>query len=409
MNAAILTIGDELLGGFVHDTNSVWLAQELRKSGVAVRGKMTVGDTRTEIVAALGRWDGEVDLVVVTGGLGPTHDDVTKLACCDYFRSELIFDEEYWETLVARFTSRGYEIPENNRTQAEIPDKCEILPNPAGSALGMKFLTSQTTFVVLPGVPEEMRAIAIQSLLPTLDADPIAVRTLHTIGSYESALAKRLAKIVAQPEGVRIAFLPDLGSVDIRVEALSAGDQGAGRVNSVVKQIEQELGDLIYGYDEETLPAVIGRELGTRGQTVAVAESCSGGLVASMLTDVPGSSATFLGGVVAYSDKVKAEQLGVSEDALAEQGAVSEKVAGDMAQGVRRLLHADWGLATTGIAGPGGGSAEKPVGLVYLAVAGRSRTIVRAANLVSDDRRRHKKASTLAVLDLLRRELTVHG
>lgn len=408
MKSAILTIGDEIVAGFSVDTNSVWLAQELLKRGISVVAKKSVGDDLEAILEVLKEWDGRFDLVISTGGLGPTHDDVTKTAFCRYFDSELMFDEDYWNALVERFRKRGYEIPANNRSQAEIPIKAVTFPNPVGSALGLKFSSQSTSFYVLPGVPREMKAIMTEHLLPELGSgEAVSIVTLRTTGIIESALAEKLKPVASELEGVLIAYLPAYTGVDLRLRGLQTGQRGKEQVEAAAAMIEAKLGELVYGRDDEKLEAVVGQLLKERQETLAIAESCSGGLTSSRITDIPGSSDYMLGAVVAYSNESKIAILKVKSETLERNGAVSEPTAKEMAEGVRSVFNAHWGIATTGISGPSGGTSEKPVGLVYLAVAGPQRTVAKEANLVPH-RLPHKAATAQAALNLLRLEM-LHG
>ncbi len=409
MKAGILTIGDEIVAGFSVDTNSVWLAQELLRKGIVVATKASVGDDLKAIEGVLARWDRELELVITTGGLGPTHDDVTKTAFCRYFNSDLQFDEEYWEVLVKRFQKRGFEIPASNRSQAEIPVKAEALPNSVGTAPGLKFQSGTTTFFVLPGVPTEMKAIMTDHLLPTLDdGEVVSWVTIRTTGIFESALAARLEPLVSSLKDVQVAYLPAYTGVDIRLRSATTGDKGRRIIESAAGKIETLLGDLTYGRDDATLEGVVGRLLAERQETLALAESCSGGLTASRVTDVPGSSAYMLGAVVAYGNAAKVDQLGVKPETLKAHGAVSEAAAREMAEGVKSVFGAHWGVATTGISGPTGGTPEKPIGLAYLAVAGPQRTVAKEARLVPH-RLPHKAATAQAALNLLRLEIMHHA
>ncbi len=409
IKAGLLTIGDELISGFTVDTNAVWLSKELHRRGVSVTMKASVGDETGAIEAILNQWDGKYDWVITTGGLGPTHDDITKLAFCNYFDSETRFDEGYWHELVERFKARGYDIPDNNRSQAEIPTKAEFIANPVGTAPGLKFVSQGTTFIVLPGVPREMKAIMTDHVLPGLEGHaPIAWLTLHTIGIFESALAEMLEPVMTGLTGVHLAYLPSYSGVDLRLRGLETGGAGRVRVDEAAAKLEALLGEQVYGRDSDSLASVVGQLLLKGKETVALAESCSGGLTASHMTDVPGSSAYFLGGVVAYSNGAKVSQLGVNPATLETHGAVSEQTARELAEGVKTAFDATWGVATTGIAGPSGGSDEKPVGLVYLAVAGPDGTHVKKARLVPE-RLPHKSATAQAALNLLRLELLRHG
>ena len=405
MKAGILTIGDEIVNGFSVDTNSVWLAQELLKRGITVVTKVSVGDDLDAIEEVLARWDGQLELVITTGGLGPTHDDVTKTAFCRYFNSELQLDEDYWAVLIERFRKRGYDIPASNRSQAEIPTRAKAIPNPVGTAPGLKFQSDATTFYVLPGVPTEMKAIMSDHLLPTLGGgEAVSWVTIRTTGIIESALVTRLEPLVSKLKDVQVAYLPGYTGVDIRLRAVAVGDGGRERVESATDELEALLGDVVYGRNDATLERVVGRLLVERQETLALAESCSGGLAASRITDIPGSSAYMLGAVVAYSNAAKTGQLGVRPATLKAHGAVSEVTAREMAEGVRSVFGAHWGVAATGISGPTGGTPEKPVGLVFLAVAGTQRTVAKEARLVPH-RLPHKAATAQAALNLLRLEI----
>ncbi|MCH8327460.1 MAG: CinA family nicotinamide mononucleotide deamidase-related protein, partial [Candidatus Marinimicrobia bacterium] len=394
-------------GGAVVDTNSAWLSRQLSSRGVFVTHKATVGDTREDIIAVLAAWDGQHDMVLITGGLGPTHDDVTKAALCDYFGSGLTFNEQYWEELVERFKKRGLDIPDNNKTQAQLPDLCETLANSVGTALGMKFTSEKTIFISLPGVPAEMKAIVSEHVLPAIGGEPIAETTLRVTGLSESALSTQLDAIISAAQGVTIGILPSLISTDLRIVAQEPGSAGADAVADVVDRMAELLGDKVFARNGQTMQETVGALLKGRGETVALAESCSGGLAASWLTDVPGSSDYFLGAVVAYSDAVKQSALGVSAQTLSAHGAVSEQVALEMAGGIRLAMGATWGVATTGISGPDGGSAQKPVGLVHIAVAGIKRSEARKFQLVPR-RLDHKQMTAQAALNLLRLELLSH-
>lgn len=408
MKAGILTIGEEILAGFTVDTNSAWLSKELLKRGITVTQKATVGDDQHAIMDVLKRWDGELDLVLATGGLGPTHDDITKKAFCTYFESELRFDEAYWISLEDRFKKRGYRIPANNRSQAEIPMKADVIHNPVGTAPGLIFHSEQTNFIVLPGVPTEMKAIISGSDIAEIKGtEAISITTLRTTGIFESALSEKLGPLVSGMLDVQVAYLPSYIGVDLRIRGSAIGDKGREAVEAAVASIEVEIGEYVYGHDDTLMEDLVGRLLEKRGETVAVTESCSGGLIASRITDVAGSSAYFHGAVVAYSNESKVSRLGVESSTLEEFGAVSEPTAREMAEGVRKLFGVDWGISTTGISGPSGGTPEKPVGLAYFAVAGAQRTVVQESKLIPH-RLPHKLATTQMALNLLRLELLHH-
>jgi nicotinamide-nucleotide amidase len=411
MTAILLTVGDELLIGQVVNTNAAWLGEQLGLAGVAVTRMETVGDDEGVIRRALDRAFEEAGLVVVTGGLGPTHDDVTKKAVAEAFGRPLVFDPALMAEVEARFAARGRPTRPAHRAFAEVPEGFEVLPNPRGMAPGLWGERGDgRVVVVMPGVPYEMEAITTAHVLPRLRARAggavVLHRTLLTTGEGETALAERLGDLSdVLTDGVTLAFLPALGVVRLRLTARGA-DRAAVQeaVERRAARLRHDLGDLVFGEDDETLEGVVGAILAGRGLTLAVAESCTGGAVAARLTRVPGASRYFVGGVVAYGNAVKTALLGVDEAVLRTHGAVSEPAVRQMVEGVRAALGADLGLATTGVAGPGGGTPEKPVGTVWLGYADAAGT--RAVRLqLTTDRAVNVGLSTTAALNLVRRQL----
>lgn len=408
MKTALLTIGNELLGGFTIDTNAAWLGQALLAGGAEVAFKVSVGDSTDDIGTMLGELDGLYELIITTGGLGPTSDDITKGAVCQYFESEIKFDEAYWQVLIDRFAKRGFTITDNNRSQAEIPVKATILPNPVGTAPGLKFISDQkSTFIILPGVPREMKAIINEHVLPMLPGVGRPYITLHTAGIIESALAERVEPILAGL-AVGVAYLPDYTGVDLRLTSSAVGFKGQSDLDAAVSAIRGQFDPYIWGIDDETLSGVVGQALRDRGDTIGVAESCSGGLLGSTIINEPGSSNYFMGSIVAYSDKSKIELLEVGPDKIKLHGAVSEEIAMEMATGAKKAFDTQWSIGTTGLSGPDGGSDEKPIGLVYIAVAGPNRIKAKKYRLVPD-RLHHKRATVAAALNMLRKEIQHHG
>lgn len=418
MQAVILTVGDELLIGQVVNTNAARLGEQLGLVGVTVARMETVGDDGGAIRRALERAFEDAALVVVTGGLGPTHDDVTKKVVAEAFGRTLVFRPEVLAEVEAKFAARGRPFPPSNRVLAEVPDGFEALPNPKGTAPGLwgerEAAGRRQAVVVVPGVPHEMDAIMEEAVLPRLRAHPdvgtVLHRTLHTVGEGESAIAERLGDLAdLLPDGMTLAFLPAFGTVRLRLTvrgpdrtaAQAALDRSAARVR-------RNLGDLVFGEDSQTLEGVVGELLGARGLTLATAESCTGGDVAARITSAPGASRHFLGGVVAYGNNVKTDVLGVDPEAIHTHGAVSEVVVRQMAEGTRKVLGAAVAVATTGIAGPGGGTPEKPVGLVWLGYADADGT--RAVRLqLTKDRAHNVALATTAALNLVRRQLLRKG
>lgn len=413
MRARLLTIGDEILVGQVVDTNAAWLGEVLTGIGIRVERADTVGDDLPAIVELLRDGLERADLVVVTGGLGPTHDDVTKAAVMQVYGVGSRFDEEVFGHVKARFERRGLAMAASNRAQAEIPLGFDALPNPVGTAPGL-WRDADAGFgilVVMPGVPHEMKTITDGSVVPRLSAlsgrGVIVQRTLLTTGIGESALQERIAPIDhLLSTDASLAYLPSIHGVRLRVTGRGRDpESAAAHVEALVRHVTERAGRWVYGEGRDTLEAVVGRMLADRGATVAVAESCTGGLVSHRLTNVAGASQWVRGGVVAYHNEIKGDTLGVPADVLEAHGAVSRETAMAMAAGIRRVAGSDYGLSTTGIMGPGGGTADKPVGTVWIAVALPDGQ-VRAVRLrLGTDRIRNKERAATGAVDLLRRAL----
>ena len=413
MTGHLLTVGDEILLGQIVDTNAAWLGERLAAAGVDLRRSETVGDDEAEIVAALERAYGSgVGVVVVTGGLGPTHDDVTKAAVARVFGRELEFRPEVLAQIEARYETRGRTMPAIGRVMAEVPAGFDALPNPRGSAPGLwgeRTAGGRRQIVaVMPGVPHEMTAISEASVLPRLlgrQDGVVLSRTLLTVGKGESDLSGLIAETAdALPDGLRLAYLPGTGSVRLRVTARGADRDAAQRdMDQAIDAIKETLGTLVFGEGTTTLEAVLLDLLADRGLTLATAESCTGGAVSARLTAIPGASRAMRGGVVAYSNEAKQDLLGVDQATIDAEGAVSEAVARQMAAGARARLAADVGVAVTGIAGPTGGTPDKPVGTVWLAYDdGEAARSVRLQ--LTPNREVNIALSTTAALDLVRRQ-----
>lgn len=415
MKAEILTIGDELLIGQVLNTNAAWIGEQLGLAGAEVSRVVTVGDDDATLQRELRQAVREVDLVIATGGLGPTHDDVTKKAVAAFFDAELHFDPEVYRTQVEeRFARRGRTPAESNRTQAMIPEGFEVLPNPRGTAPGLWHVGEvdrrEVMVAVLPGVPHEMRGLMEEEVLPRVrrrrDLHAIAHRTLLTTGIGESDLQERIgAASDLLDSSLRLAYLP--GTTGVRLRLSAYGDDVAAvenKLDRLEQRLRQRIGRYIYGMDGDELPGVVGRMLRERGLTIGLAESCTGGHVVNLLTDIPGASSYVLGGVTAYCNSVKVNLLGVDEEVLEREGAVCEEVALQMAHGARRCLDTDIGVSTTGIAGPTGGTPDKPVGTVWIAYADADGATSRLLRL-TDQRVLNKELTAAAVLDLVRRQL----
>ena len=379
ITAEVLSIGDELLIGQTMNTNAGWMGAELGLIGIRPMRTRVIGDDKAEILEALRNC--VADVVLITGGLGPTKDDITKHTLCEFFQTRLVRHADIEQRIMDMFLRMGRlasEMLEVNRAQADLPEACTVLPNTRGTASGMWFERDGRVFVSMPGVPYEMRGIMTDLVLPKLCEHfkpPVIVhRTILTAGQGESHLAQRIESWEdgLSREGIKLAYLPSPGMVKLRLSAYANADavEARQRVDQQAAALYKLVPELIFGEGDITLEKAVGRILKERGQTLALAESCTGGYLSHLITSVPGSSAYYIGGVVSYANAVKMEELGIPSDMLELNGAVSQPVVERMAQGVRAALKSDWAIATTGIAGPDGGTPDKPVGTVWLAVAG---------------------------------------
>ena len=379
MRIHLISIGDELLIGQTVNTNAAWMGRELTSEGWVVSGTEVIADKPQDIVDALDRGLASADAVLLTGGLGPTKDDVTKHVLASYFDSPLVMHESIAKSIEAWFNSRNVPFLEVNRLQAMLPEACTVLPNPLGTASGMWFERENQVVVSMPGVPYEMEGLMTQEVLPRLREHCVLPTTLYetvvTAGIGESSLAALVASWEeGLPEkGVSLAYLPSPGQVKMRLGVHgSAADRTKleALIQTETETLLQLIAPHVVGRGNIDIAGAVLKLLESRGQSVSTAESCTGGTVAQMLTAVPGASASYLGSVVAYDNRVKQDTLGVPESAMVAHGAVSEAVVLAMAEGVRKRLGTTWGVATSGVAGPSGGTEEKPVGTVWMAVAG---------------------------------------
>jgi nicotinamide-nucleotide amidase len=410
---ALVAVGDELLVGHIVNTNVAWLGRRLTDEGFTVVSQLTVGDDATATAAAIRAALAAADAVVVTGGLGPTPDDRTRPALAELTGTPLRRDDGLVEGLRAAYRRLGRRMPEANLVQADLPEGTEAIANPAGTAPGIRAETGGGVVYALPGVPHEMRAMVEQSVLPDLlrragPGQATVTRVLHTAGTWESAVADTLKEVDRELTGrgnPALAYLAGGGQVRLRITARAGSRAAAERLIAPVEaRIRELLGADVYGADGDTLPGVVHARLLARGQTVAVAESLTGGLVAAMLTDTPGASATFRGGLVVYATDLKSALAGVPDPLLAAEGPVSPQVAAALAAGARDRLQATYGLGLTGVAGPDRQGDREP-GTVYLALAGPGEADLRELNLPGDRDLVRQRAATAAV-DLLRRHLT---
>ena len=372
MNIEILTIGTELLLGFTVDTNGAEIAQLLAPIGVRVVRRTAVTDHADEIRAALSEALARTGAVITTGGLGPTRDDITKKTVADLFGLELEFQESIWQELLARYARYGRKPSDSNRCQAEVPEGATVLPNQRGTAPGLWIEGAPGLVIMLPGVPIEMRGLMVQEVVPRLGAlaggSVIRSRTVRTSGIAESALAELLGNVEEEIAPLSLAYLPGLDGVDLRVTAWNVSpEQSTGKLESAVRTIHASASRFIYGEGDADLAELLLGRARERRERLAVAESCTGGLLGGRITAIPGSSEVFEGGIIAYDDAVKTAHLGVDPALIAAHGAVSEPVCQAMVRGVATRFNTTLAMAITGIAGPGGGSREKPVGLVWFA------------------------------------------
>jgi nicotinamide-nucleotide amidase len=415
MDVEIVAIGNELLLGETLDTNSAHAARRLAGVGARVSRVTVVGDDPVRLREALEEARQRSKWVITTGGLGPTRDDLTRAVVAEVFGVPLEIDEEVLATVEERFRRFGYErMPASNKSQAEVPRGARVIPNRHGTAPGLVIESGGSTFFVLPGVPAEMRALLEEGVLPVLAAaggleSPVVSRVVHTAGIGESALAERLDEVLADTGPVEVAYLPHLGMVDVRLTLAGfAMHEADRRLEILAAEVVRRSTPWYYGYDEETLAQATGAALEARGWKVAVAESMTAGELGAEITSVAGSSAWFVGGIVAYANEAKETLLGVPRRTLERHGAVSEETCRAMLSGVRKALSAEVGCAITGIAGPAGGSGEKPVGLVWIGVETPDGAEVRKLDYPGN-REEVRRRATVATLALLWQRLREEG
>lgn len=408
--AEIITIGDEILYGQIIDTNSAFMGAELGKIGIRIKQITSISDEVTHIKKALDEARNRADIILITGGLGPTKDDLTKTTLAEYFGVGLKLDEQSLADVTEIFRLHGREVTELNRQQAFLPENCQPVRNVLGTAPGMWFEDIGKIMVSMPGVPFEMKRMMTDIVLPRLqqhfELPKINHKVIQTIGIGESFLAEKIADWENNlPAHIKLAYLPSLGNVRLRLTGLDTGTDNLERqMQQEVAKLSKLIPEYIFAYGEVTLAEAIGNLLKERGLTIATAESCTGGMVAQKLTSIAGSSAYFMGGLVTYDNAVKIEQLGVQELTIHTYGAVSEETVTEMARNIRQKLKTDIGIATSGIAGPTGGTPEKPVGTIWIAYADAHQTIARKLNF-NRTRELNIEYTTKAVLNLVRQSL----
>ncbi|KAA3633620.1 MAG: competence/damage-inducible protein A [Calditrichaeota bacterium] len=405
----IITIGDEILTGHTVDSNSAYIAKKLLEVGLEVSFITSIGDSIEQMEETFRQALNRSQIIITTGGLGPTDDDLTKKAIVRVFKRNLIFHEEVLEDIKERYAKRDIKMPAINHNQALLPQGAKFFPNKLGSAVGLCIAENGKTFISLPGVPQEMKQLIDDEILPYLqnlsDTKNISVLKLRTVGIVESKLAELIKPDLKLENNVRLAYLPSYSGVDLRI--ISKGDtedEALTKLRTLQSHLESAAGKYIYGYNSDTLEENIGQLLKDNDKTLAVAESCTGGLLGSLLTSVPGSSHWFKGGIISYANEIKESALAVPHTLLEQYGAVSEECAAAMAKGVKEKFDSEYAIAITGIAGPDGGTDEKPVGLTYVGIAYRNDVVVRMFNF-GKDRISNRTRACYGALEMLRRDI----
>lgn len=403
--ASIITIGDELLIGQVIDTNSAFIAQELNKAGIPVLRRVAVGDDYDAIWNALDEESGRAEIILITGGLGPTADDITKPLLCKYFGGTMTVNEAARQNVIDIFTRLNRPLIERNLAQAEVPDCCTVIQNKRGTAPGMWFEKDGKVFISMPGVPNEMKGMiehdVISMLKEKFQTGRIIHKTLLTAGIGESMIAEHIKDFEEKlPPNLRLAYLPNYGMVRLRLTA-TGSDQAEMEVDKEFEKLQSLVKEWMVTNLDEPLEKVLGKILLSKGKTMSTAESCTGGYIAHLITSIPGSSKYYKGSVVSYSNSMKEDVLKVNEATLKKHGAVSEEVVREMLTGILNATHTDYGIAVSGILGPGGGTPEKPVGTVWIAVGGRDNIQTQKMNF-RFDRMRNMQMTGMYAMNFLR-------
>ena len=400
MNISVLSIGDEILSGDTVNTNSTWICQKMTGLGFNVLKQITCQDNKKEIISSIDfLLRSSPDFVIMTGGLGPTEDDITRKVVFDYFDVQELFDEEYWQELVLKYKKLDIEVLDSNRSQAIIPSDGGILPNPIGSARGFSFKKKTTKFFILPGVPSEMKGIMNETILLELKnivIKPILRKLIRTTGYPESILANKVKELTDLDHGCKIGYYPSVYGVDIRISSTSST-----LLEKFFIGIKNILGDICFSHKKIPIEHLIIKKLSLMNKTVSIAESCTGGLLGHRITNIPMASKVFNGGLITYSNESKSRLLGIPKNLIDDYGAVSEIVARKMSEEVRKRFETDYGISITGIAGPGGGTKEKPVGTVFIGISDNNSTKV-SKYMFGKDREKNKLKTSQAAFDMLR-------
>ncbi|MCW3085280.1 MAG: damage-inducible protein CinA [Bacteroidetes bacterium] len=420
IQAEIITIGDEILIGQIVDTNSAFMGQLLNLNGISIKQITSVSDNREHILKALEEAKTRADIILITGGLGPTKDDITKKTMCEYFNTTMRFDETAYQDVVNLFATYGRDVTPINRLQAEVPAICEVIRNKNGTAPGMWFDVDGKVYISMPGVPFEMTAMMKEQVIPKLkarfDFPSIFHKTVLTQGIGESTLSELISdwEDSLAADNIKLAYLPSPGMVRLRLS--TKGKEAAPLIAAVERKIEELkliIPEYIYGYEvfgeeKETLEQMVGKLLKAKNKTVSTAESCTGGYISHLLTKVPGSSAYYIGSVISYAYEIKESELGVPHEVIEKHGAVSQPVVEQMAKAIREKYKTDYSVSASGIAGPDGGTDEKPVGTVWIAVATPDKVISQKF-LFGNNRERNIQKTANAALNMLKKELEDDG
>ena len=406
MKAEIITIGDEILIGQIVDSNSAFIGQELNKTGIFVTQITTVSDDRNEISDAINNAEKRADLIILTGGLGPTKDDITKKTIADYFNDELVFSQDVYDHVKQLLSGRGITMNELNSHQAYVPSSCKIMSNDVGTAPGMLFEKNNKIYFSTPGVPFEMKFLITERLIPYLQEkftfDSIIHKVVMTQGIPESHLAKKIEDWENNlPEEIKLAYLPQPGLVRLRLSAQGKKEYLSKLIEKEIEKLNKIIPEAIFGYDEEKIEFSVFNLLKEKGKTMATAESCTGGNISALITSISGSSEVFKGTVVSYSNEIKENVLGVKLETLENYGAVSSQVVEEMAKGVLKIMNTDYAIAVSGIAGPTGGTKEKPVGTTWIAIASKN-NVFSEKHLLGEERSRNIRRASVTALNILR-------
>jgi len=398
MRVTILSIGDELLSGKTVNTNANYISLVLDGLGCEIVKQVTVADRKNDILDCLtDLFKMPIDLILCTGGLGPTSDDITLDVIFSFFNSKKLFDDKYWIKLMNKFSNIGIPISKSNKKQAVVPDNGSIIPNSIGTARGFQFEKNKIVFIAMPGVPSEMQAMMNDTIIPMVESKIVKskyVATIRTTGAAETILYDLINKN-NDDDNINIGYYPSVYGVDIRLVG-----KDLNKLNNIKENIANTVSDYFYTFSDHNLEEIVVNKLIKHQFTIATAESCTGGLIGNRITEVPGSSNVYKGSIVAYSNSVKINNLGIDKNNLEKYGAVSREIAGEMARQVRKTFNSKIGVSTTGIAGPGGGTKEKPIGLVYVALSSKEDLVIKKYNFHSN-RNKNKIRSSQAVLKII--------